>query len=188
MRLAGDPILRSLRIVAAAGVHQVVVVAHPNWLQETQEIVAAAGLAIPVSVVTGGATRNESTANGVAALGADDDDVVLIHDAVRPLVPLEVILRSLEPVVAGRADSTDTVIPSADTLVIVEGEKVVQIPDRGRYRRGADDQAYDAAKQAGDLRATDDCSLVLRHVPGARIEAVDGDEIARRCPFRSGSS
>ena len=97
---------------------------------------------MPVRSCAGGATRNESTRNGLAALDAADDDIVLVHDAVRPLVPLEVIQRSIEPIVSGRADATDTVIPSADTLVIVEGEDVVEIPDRGRYRRGQTPQTF----------------------------------------------
>ena len=83
-------------------------------------------------------------------------------------------------------DATDTVIPSADTLVIVEDGAVVEIPDRGRYRRGQTPQvfrmsilaqAYEAASAAGDLTATDDCTLVLRYVRGARVLAVPGDEM-----------
>jgi 2-C-methyl-D-erythritol 4-phosphate cytidylyltransferase len=70
--------------------------------------------------------------------------------------------------------------------VIVEGDDVVEIPDRARYRRGQTPQAfrmrvlreaYGAAAATGDLTATDDLSLVLRHVPGARIVAVAGDEV-----------
>lgn len=187
VRLAGEPILvRTLRTVAAAGIDQLIVVAHPDWLERTADLIAAAGLPIDGYVVAGGSTRNESTRNGLLALDAAPDDIILVHDAVRPLVPLEVIARSIEPIAQGRADSTDTVIPSADTLVIVEGERVVEIPDRSRYRRGQTpqvfragilSQAYAAAAAAGDLRATDDCSLVLRYVPGARILAVAGDEV-----------
>ena len=136
-------------------------------------------------MVAGGATRNESTWNGLRSLDAAPTDTVVVHDAVRPLVPLEVIQRSIAPVASGAADAADTVIPSADTLVIVAGEDVVEIPDRSRYRRGQTPQvfraevllrAYEAAAAAGDLSATDDCSLVLRYVPGARLIAVAGDE------------
>jgi ribitol-5-phosphate 2-dehydrogenase (NADP+) / D-ribitol-5-phosphate cytidylyltransferase len=187
IRLAGDPILlRTLRAVAGAGVDAIIVVSHPDWMAEAEALVAASNLGALVRVVPGGATRNESTRNGLRALDAADDDVVIVHDAVRPLVPAEVILRSIEPILSGRADSTDTVIPSADTLVIVEGEDVVEIPERSRYRRGQTPQgfrrrilaeAYAAADRAGDLSATDDCSLVLRHVPHARVVAVAGDEV-----------
>lgn len=187
VRLAGEPILlRSIRAIAGAGIDRLVVVTHPSWFDETRELVAEAGIQQPVTVVAGGATRNESTRNGLAALDAADEDIVVIHDAVRPLVPAEVVLRSIEPILSGRADGTDTVIPSADTLVVVDGDDVVEIPERARYRRGQTPQsfrmsvlrqAYDAAAAAGDMSATDDCSLVLRHVPGVRIVAVAGDEI-----------
>jgi 2-C-methyl-D-erythritol 4-phosphate cytidylyltransferase len=187
IRLAGDRIIvRSLRAVAAAGVDAIVIVSHADWLETTRAVLDDARIDVPVQVVVGGRTRNESTRAGLAALDADDDDVIVVHDAVRPLVPVEVITRAIEPVRAGLADSTDTVISSADTLVIVEGDTVTQIPDRSRYRRGQTPQvfrkavlaaAYDAATAAGDLGATDDCSLVLRHVPGARVMAVAGDEV-----------
>lgn len=187
VRLAGEQILvRSARGVAAAGVDRLVVVAHPSWLAETEAALARAGLTVPTSVVAGGATRNESTRAGLASLAADDDDIVLVHDAVRPLVPVDVVRRSIAPIAAGDADATDTVIPSADTLVIVDGDIVREIPDRARFRRGQTPQtfrasvlarAYAAAAAAGDLSATDDCSLVLRYVPDARIAAVAGDEV-----------
>lgn len=187
VRLAGEVILlRTLRAFAGAAIDRVVVVSHASWLDETRRLVGEASLSVPVTVVPGGATRNESTRNGLQALGAADDDVVVVHDAVRPLLPLEVIQRSVEPVLSGRADATDTVIPSADTLVVVDGDDVVEIPDRSRYRRGQTPQtfrvgilteAYEAAARAGDLSASDDCSLVLRHVPGVRLIAVAGDEV-----------
>jgi 2-C-methyl-D-erythritol 4-phosphate cytidylyltransferase len=187
IRLAGEPILlRSIRTVAAAGIDDLVIVSHPDWIAETERELAAAHLPIPACVVAGGMTRNESTRSGLMALDAAPDDVVLVHDAVRPLVPLDVVRRSIAPVADGTADATDTVIVSADTLVIVEHGEVVEIPERGRYRRGQTPQvfrmsvlaqAYEAASLAGDLTATDDCSLVLRYVPGARILAVPGDEV-----------
>src|SRR5689334_10887990 len=112
VRLAGEPILlRSLRTVAGAGIDRLVVVSHPSWITETREIVEGADLGVPTVVVAGGVTRNESTLRGLAALEADPDDIVIIHDAVRPLVPTEVIQRSIEPILPGRADGTDTVIP-----------------------------------------------------------------------------
>ncbi len=187
VRLAGEPILlRTIRTIAAAGIDDLVIVSHPDWIAETERELAAAGLPIRAIVVAGGLTRNESTRNGLQALDADPDDVVLVHDAVRPLVPLDVVQRAIAPVADGSTDATDTVIPSADTLVIVDDGAVVEIPDRGRYRRGQTPQvfrmsilarAYDAATVAGDLSATDDCTLVLRYVPGARVQAVAGDEI-----------
>src|SRR5712671_3425254 len=112
IRLAGEPILlRSIRTVAAAGIDDLVIVAHADWVGETERALEAASLSIPAIVVVGGATRNESTRNGIRALDSEPDDVVLVHDAVRPLVPLHVVQGSIAPVVDGSADATDTVIP-----------------------------------------------------------------------------
>ena len=131
----------------------------------------------------GPATRARATAS--TSLDAADDDVIVVHDAVRPLVPLEVIRRAIEPVVAGLADSTDTVISSADTLVMVDGDDVVEIPT-GRASAWPDAPGVPAEVLARPTpprprpvtcRATDDCSLVLRYVPGARVMAVAGDEV-----------
>jgi ribitol-5-phosphate 2-dehydrogenase (NADP+) / D-ribitol-5-phosphate cytidylyltransferase len=195
IRLAGVPILlRTIRTIAAAGIDDLVIVGHPDWIEETERELRAAGLSIPASVVAGGTTRNESTRNGMLALDADPDDVVLVHDAVRPLVPVDVVRRSIEPVADGTADATDTVILSADTLVIVERGEVVEIPERGRYRRGQTPQvfrmsvlerAYEAATAANDLTSTDDCVLVLRYVPGARVLAVAGDEVNLKITTRN---
>jgi ribitol-5-phosphate 2-dehydrogenase (NADP+) / D-ribitol-5-phosphate cytidylyltransferase len=194
VRLAGEPILlRTLRCLRDAGLNRVVVVAHPRWIDDTRALLEGESIGVPVEVVEGGATRNQSTRNGLAALGAADEDIVLVHDAVRPLLPPDVVRRSIEPLLEGRAEATDTVISSADTLVIVDGESVVEIPDRGRYRRGQTPQtflagvlakAYAAAEAAGDLGNTDDCSLVLRYVPEARMLGVAGDEINMKITTR----
>jgi ribitol-5-phosphate 2-dehydrogenase (NADP+) / D-ribitol-5-phosphate cytidylyltransferase len=187
LRLGGEQILtRSLRVIAAAGVDSVVIVTNRSWVAESEAIVRSESLAIPASVVVGGATRNESTRNGLRSLGADADDVIVVHDAVRPLVPLVVIRRAIEPVAAGIADATDTVIASDDTLVVLRGDEVVDVPDRSTYRRSQTPQVFraqvleralDAAADADDLHATDDCGLVFRYVPGARLLAVAGDDV-----------
>ena len=124
VRLAGDPILlRTLRALGGAEIDRVVVVSHPAWIEDTRQLVEAAALDMPV-FGGGRAARPVTRARsaGLRALEGDDDDIVVVHDAVRPLVPLEVIQRSIEPILSGRADATDTVIPSADTLVIVEDD------------------------------------------------------------------
>ena len=101
VRLAGEPILvRSSAAVAAAGVDRLVVVAHPELAAPRPEALAdAAASPCPSAIVAGGVTRNESTRNGLAGPRRGTTTTSsLIHDAVRPLLPLEVIRRSIEPV------------------------------------------------------------------------------------------
>jgi 2-C-methyl-D-erythritol 4-phosphate cytidylyltransferase len=184
IRLAGEPVLRrSTAALASSGlIDQVVVVANAEWLQETHDAVAGL-LGAPINVVRGGATRNESTRAGLTAVGADAGDIVLIHDAVRPLLSREVIERVIAPLREGRAEAVDTVIPTADTLVVVEGDRITDIPERSRFRRGQTPQGFvvGTLRQAYEATpvgsaASDDCTLVLRHVPGARLVHVAGDE------------
>ena len=161
VRLAGEQILlRSLRAVAAAGIDALVIVAHPDWVERDR---AGHRGGRPDRPGHGRRRRRDPQREHPqrpAGLDAADDDVIVVHDAVRPLVPVEVIVRAIEPVASGQADATDTVIPSADTLVIVDGDAVIEIPDRSRYRRGQTPQvfrasvlaeAYAAAAAAGDL-------------------------------------
>ena len=184
IRLAGESVLRrSVQALASGSAFDhIVVAANPEWLGETEA--ALQGLIGPTfSVVPGGSSRNESTRAGLEALQAGDDDIVLIHDAVRPLLSREVVERVVAPLVDGRADAVDTTIPTPDTLVIVDGDRITDIPNRSVYRRGQTPQGF----LVGTLRAayantpigsqaTDDCTLVLRHVPGARLLHVDGAE------------
>ena len=184
IRLAGESVLRrSVAALASGGAFdQIVIAANPDWLQESRD--AVKGLqGVNVAVVAGGSSRNESTRAALAALNAADEDIVLIHDAVRPLLSKEVVERVIAPLAAGRADAVDTTIPTPDTLVIVDGEKITDIPDRSLYRRGQTPQGFIVgilreayAKAPAGSQATDDCTLVLRNIPGARLLHVDGAE------------
>ena len=90
----GQPLLLwSLRAAdAAACVGSIVVVAGPHTAQPIAELLAANKWRVPISIIEGGETRRQSVANGIAAV-PDDCDVVLVHDAARPLVTAELFDR-----------------------------------------------------------------------------------------------
>jgi 2-C-methyl-D-erythritol 4-phosphate cytidylyltransferase len=102
----------------------------------------------------------------VKAKGAD---YVIIHDAVRPFVSLEILMRNKEAVMAYKA--VDTCMPSFDTLVeSFDNQKINKIPERKHYLRGQTPQsfAYDIILQAHRNaikkemnNISDDCRLVL---------------------------
>lgn len=83
-----------------------------------------------VSVIAGGDSRSHSVFNGVCALNLKDDDLVLIHDAARPLVDKELIERVLNAL--KKNEVVVPVVSLADTIREVEGNKVVQTLDRSR--------------------------------------------------------
>lgn len=129
-------------------------------------------------VVTGGATRTSSVAAALAALPAGLD-VVLVHDAARPLAPAELARRVVAAVLEGAAAAVP-VLPITDTVkeVDVRGQ-VIATRDRERLRRVQTPQAFRrdvlaaAHAGAGEGGATDDAALV--EALGLAVVTVPGD-------------
>lgn len=133
------------------------------------------GCATGVQVVAGGSDRQASVAAALSALPADCD-VVLVHDAARPLVSRDVIDRVIAA--AGNGPVT-AAVPVHETIKRVNGDLVEETLDRStlwsiQTPQGFPRALLDAAHQAaGTERATDDCVLVerlgvnVRVVPGA---------------------
>ncbi len=130
-------------------------------------------------IVAGGAQRQNSVLNGLRALDCQDEDVVLIHDGVRPFVPLTVVQHSIE--MALEYDGALVAVPVKDTVKIVKNAFVTatparealwlaQTPQTFRYRiiRAAHEQA-----EAEGFSGTDDASLLERI--GGKVHVVIGD-------------
>ena len=103
-------------LLASRHVRQVVVAAPADRLVEVPALLGPAVAA--VAVVGGGASRQDSVAAAVAALPSDVD-IVLVHDAARPLVPVQVVDAVVEALLAG-APAVIPVLPVADTLKRVD--------------------------------------------------------------------
>jgi 2-C-methyl-D-erythritol 4-phosphate cytidylyltransferase len=71
-----------------------------------------------VHMVEGGDHRQESVSNALAALECDEDDVVLVHDAVRPLIDAGTIERTIDAV--ARHGAAIVGLPAVDTIKQVE--------------------------------------------------------------------
>jgi 2-C-methyl-D-erythritol 4-phosphate cytidylyltransferase len=123
------------------------------------------------TVVAGGETRSASVRRGLEAV-PDGADVIVVHDAARPVPMPEVWDRVLSAVAAG-ADAAVPAIPVTDTLREVGGPAI----DRGRFVAVQTPQAFRAdalrAAHAPGGDATDDASLV--EAAGGRVVLVDGD-------------
>ncbi len=139
--LAGVPLLVwSLRALASSRrVAAIVVVAPPEHLVETESAVRSHG--VGASVVAGGASRAESVAAGLEAIPVEAE-VVLVHDAARPLLSPDLIDAVLAAIEA--ADGADGAIAArqvADTLKRADGSdppssrRRSPAPGSGRPRR-----------------------------------------------------
>jgi 2-C-methyl-D-erythritol 4-phosphate cytidylyltransferase len=127
--------------------------------------------AVADAVVAGGASRSGSVRCGLAAVPADAD-VVVVHDAARP-VPVPAVWDRVLEAVGGGADAAVPAVPVTDTLREVGGPSV----DRARFVAVQTPQAFRAAAlrraHEGGGDATDDAALV--EAAGGRVVVVDGD-------------
>jgi 2-C-methyl-D-erythritol 4-phosphate cytidylyltransferase len=135
-------------------------------------------------VSTGGRTRTESVANGLDDL-PDEAQIVLIHDAARPLVGNETIDRVIASVRAGNC--TIAALPVVDTLKEVdETGRIVRTVDRERLWRAQTPQGFPreaivrAHREAKSRRisATDDAALC--EALGIPVTVVRGSERAMK--------
>ena len=183
LEIGGEPILvRTLRQFSQVEeVGELIVVAGAGEEAVVRTMLEAAQEQKPLKpwrIVTGGSERQYSVWNGLQA-SAPAADVVLVHDAARPLISVEIIQRVIE-----RSRCTGAAIaavPSKDTVKVVDAQKrVTATPDRRTlwcvqtpqgFRRELLIQANEKAI-AEHFLGTDDASLVERY--GAPVEVVLG--------------
>lgn len=177
-RLGGRPLLaESLeRLEESDWIDAIVIAAPPDW-EEPSILVAEEIAATKVSsAVTGGESRSESVRLALEEVPGDAA-VVLVHDAARPLLPEAVIERVLAPLSEGW-DGVVPVVPLADTVKRVEGDRVVETVPRDDLVAVQTPQAFlaDALRRAvsGDVSAATDCASLVES-QGGRIKVVEGD-------------
>jgi 2-C-methyl-D-erythritol 4-phosphate cytidylyltransferase len=133
-----------------------------------------------IHIVEGGQDRQSSVARALAVV-PEDVDIVLVHDAARPLVPQRVLHSVIDAVRQG-ADGVVPVVPVVDTIkrVDVQGT-VVETVNRDSLRRVQTPQGFvrsvlDEVHADPTILATDDAALL--EVSGYRVQTVPGDERA----------
>ncbi|HTR69642.1 MAG TPA: bifunctional cytidylyltransferase/SDR family oxidoreductase [Mycobacteriales bacterium] len=184
LRIAGKPIIEHTLAAfeAATDVDEVIVMMTPGYVGDIEAIVEQRGLRKVTAVLEGGETRNDTTWLALEQLGTRECNV-LFHDAVRPLITQRIVRECVNAL--RTYEAVDVAIPSADTIVVVEGSVITAIPDRAALRRGQTPQAfrlatirraYELARQDPNFAATDDCSVVLRYLPDVDIHVVEGSE------------
>ncbi|QOD93333.1 2-C-methyl-D-erythritol 4-phosphate cytidylyltransferase [Chryseoglobus sp. 28M-23] len=182
--LAGRNLLEHAleRIFTLAEPAHVVVVVPRSHRDEADRIArrVAGHASEHVTIVVGGATRQESVAAGVAAV-PDGVDVVLIHDAARALTPTDVFERVVDRV---RADGVGVIpaLPVIDTIARTTPDgRVRDQVDRSELAtiqtpQGFPLEAYRAAAAVASPGHTDDASVFA--AAGHPVVTVAGDDAA----------
>jgi 2-C-methyl-D-erythritol 4-phosphate cytidylyltransferase len=130
----------------------------------------------------GGANRAESVRSGLALLEtmAEPDDWVLVHDAARPCLPLEVLMAFIDTITSTAVGGL-LAQPCTDTLKQVDGDGMVASTlDRSTIWRAQTPQMFrmgilcSALDRAGDagLRVTDEASAV--EAAGHPVQIIEG--------------
>lgn len=173
-----------MRRFMEAGVERGVVVAQPIDQAPVKKILTALGLK-QMHVVDGGAERYLSVMAGLSALkDAQPDDVVLIHDAARFLVPMLLIRRVIAA--AQEHGAALPVIDVVDTVKSVGPDGLVKrtVPRRPLglaqtpqgFKLGLIQKAYDRWDASGV--PTDDAEVAERS--GIKVRAVPGDRLNQK--------
>jgi 2-C-methyl-D-erythritol 4-phosphate cytidylyltransferase len=135
-----------------------------------------------VTFVEGGEYRQQSVANALAAVSASPEDIILVHDAVRPFVTQEIIhsvisaAQKYGAAIAGlpAVDTVKRVERTADGAVIIATlprERVVMAQTPQGFRYSVLKKAFDEATADG-FSGTDEASLVERS--GHQVAVVMG--------------
>ncbi len=187
LALAGIPILiHSLRAFAAVDrVTAIYVAVRKTEIERVEAQIAEHGFAGRVRVVEGGDNRQESVANALAAVPAAQDDIVLVHDAVRPLIDAVTIERTIDAVELQGAAIVG--LPAIDTIKQVERtahgalitatiprEFVVLAQTPQGFRFGLLQKAFAEATADGFV-GTDEASVVER--AGLPVAVVPGSQV-----------
>lgn len=177
LELAGAPVLaHTVRAFAASGaVQTIVLVLSARNLEAGQAIGQAEAGRKLAAVVPGGARRQDSVRAGLGALNRCD--VVLVHDAARPLITPDVVDRC----VAGAAQHGAVIaaVPAHDTVKLVEPDgRIVETLDRRRIWLAQTPQAFrrdllERAHEQVHEDVTDDAAMVERL--GVAVHVVLGD-------------
>ncbi len=169
------------RFVGTAGLERLVVVAAESEFEHCQRLLAPLGL--PLSLAPAGSERQHSVASGLAMIESDRA-IVVVHDAVRPLIAS---VRIEACIAAARETGAAVVaVPVADTVKRCEASRVVETVPRGglwlaqtpqAFRVDVLRRAHEEAARAGVV-GTDDAALVERL--GLPVAVVPGDPSNRK--------
>ena len=178
LELAGEPILiRSLKTFSQVErINFLIVVVAAHEVELVEKLLGATENLKPWVVTVGGSERQFSIANGLKLL-PDDAEIVLVHDAARPLISVQTINDVIDA--AEQFGGSIAAVPAKDTIKIVGADQFVRFTHPRRelaivqtpqgFKREILLRAYAKAVEDNFL-GTDDSSLVERL--GIRVKVV----------------
>ncbi len=185
LKLGGSTILeRTLRpFIQCRDISDIIIVTEDSILKDVTQIVRDGfnrKTAPPITVVQGGAERQDSVWNGLKAV-PDDGEVVVIHDAVRPFITAGLITECV--VSAMKNGAVSVMRPLKETVKVVADNIVIETLDRSKlwitqtpqaFRTELIREAHIRARE-DTVTGTDDCMLVERL--GHSVYCIEGTDL-----------
>ena len=173
-------------------IDEIAIVSRADYMEEMREMVKKDGYVKVTHVLQGGKERYHSSLAAIEAF-TNDDDNLLIHDGVRPLVSERIISDCVNAL--AEYEAVDVAVPTTDTIIeLNEDGSIARIPQRRLlrnaqtpqcFRRRVIAEAFRLALQDPDFFPTDDCSIVLKYMPEVAIKVVDGEPSNIKVTYKS---
>ena len=162
-------------------IDEIAIVTHPDYVDKMQQIISSNPWKKVTQVLLGGKERTDSTLSALRSY-TNEDDRLLIHDGVRPMVSQQIIQNVCSAL--SEYDVVNLAIPAVDTIIEVKDGVMVAAPRRDLLRQVQTPQgfkretlalAYEKALADPDFMATDDCGVVFKYHPASPIKIVEGE-------------
>ena len=159
-------------------IDEIIIAAKPEYFALLYELKEKYNLNKISNIVEGGKERQDSVYNGLSSIAAEDDDLIAVHDAARPLLSNKILENALNE--TKKSDSVVVAIKARDTL-IKGGDSVEEYLDRQEIYYAQTPQIFkykiliDAMKKAIEKNfiGTDESMLVKK--AGYQVKICNGD-------------
>nr|WP_321315867.1 2-C-methyl-D-erythritol 4-phosphate cytidylyltransferase [uncultured Ligilactobacillus sp.] len=163
----------------------IVIACVADWIDYLKELIEKFHITKVKKIVPGGATGQDSIYNGLKAaesIKTNEDDIVLIHDGVRPLIRQKTLHDDIA-MVEKHGTAITSVKVKETILVVDDDEKIIEVPDRSHSRLARAPQcfylkdilaAHEKAREEGKHDFIDSCSMMKHY--GYDLYLVDGPQ------------
>lgn len=166
-------------------IDEIVAVCHPDWVDYLQEKLDTFHITKVRHIIPGGSSGQESIRNGLFFIRDSvnkelDDEIVLIHDGVRPLIDQKIISDNIESV--RKFGNAVTIVPAIETIIETDdNNEITQIHDRSHCRLARAPQSFylkDIIEAHNRAIADNECEIIdsatLMNHYGAELHTVEG--------------
>ena len=192
LKVAGKKVIEhTIKVFEDANnIDEICIVSRIDYINEVENIVINNGYKKVKKILAGGKERYDSS---LAAINAytNDDDNLLFHDAVRPLLTERIIDDCITAL--KQYNAVDVAVKTTDTIIQVNADHCIDnIPNRNElcngqtpqgFKRGTIAKAYQLALQDPNFKTTDDCGTVRKYLPNEPIYVVNGENFNMKLTY-----